>query len=80
MRGRYFLWLLFIFSVHRLKYEARRAAKLNQKESLSVECQTGGLSDKEESLEAVLDTEYKTNIEAVQSCELKTCSTPDPKV
>jgi hypothetical protein len=69
---------LFIICVLRLKYEAKRAAKLNQKESLSVECETDGLSDNEESLEAV-DIEYRTKIEAVQICEQKTCSTPDPK-
>jgi hypothetical protein len=68
-----------IFSVHRLKYEARRAVKLNQKESLSAECETDGLSDKEENLEAV-DTEYRTKIEDVPSSEQKTCSSPDPKV
>jgi hypothetical protein len=43
-----------------------------------VECQQDGFSDKEEILEAV-DTGYRTKIEAVQSCEQKTCSTPDPK-
>jgi hypothetical protein len=78
MRDRYFLCFLLIFLFHRLKYEARRAVKLNQKETLSAECQPDGLSDKEESLEAV-DTEHRTKIEAVQSCEQKTCSTPDAK-